>query len=313
MLNNLIVTSDIVLPLFLVMLVGYLCRVGGLISEDTAKGCNKLVFRIFLPLSLCRSIMRVPKGQVLAPGLIGFTVAGVLIVFFIGMLLIPRIEKDNRKRGVMLQGLFRSNYAIFGVPLCEALFPQGDGGVAAMMVAVVIPLFNVLAVVSLETFRGGQFNIKKIALGVVKNPLIWGCLAGYIVMQTGIALPVIVTSTVDKLASVASPLALFVLGASLKPGRIKDNVRQLCVTVTARLVVVPALALGAAYLIGWRGPQFAALLIAFSSPIAVSSFAMAEQMDGDPDLAVQQIVLTTMLSLATIFALVFLCKNMGIF
>ena len=313
MLNNLIVTCNIVLPLFLVMLVGYLCRAGGLVTETVAKGCNKLVFRVFLPLSLCRSIMNVKQGRVLEPGLVAFTMAGVIAVFLLGLLLIPRVESDNRKRGVMLQGLFRSNYAIFGVPLCEALFPQGDGGVAAMMVAVVVPLFNVLAVVSLETFRGGSFDIKKIALGVIKNPLIWGCLAGFIVMKTGLTVPAVLSSTVDKLAAIASPLALFVLGASLRPRKIRDNVRQLLITVIGRLVVVPAVALTAAYLIGWRGPQFAALLIAFSSPIAVSSFAMAEQMDGDPDLAVAQIVLTTVLSLATIFGLVFLCKNLGIF
>ena len=312
MFSNLIVTCNVVLPLFLVMLIGYLARVFGLIDERVAKGCNKLVFRLFLPVSLCRSIMRVSGGAPLSAGLVLFTVGGVFAVFLLGMLLIPRIEKDDRKRGVMVQGLFRSNYAIFGVPLCEALFPQGDGGVSAMMVAVVIPLFNALAVISLETFRGGRFDIKKILLGVVKNPLIWGCAIGFVIMKTGLALPGFIDSTVDKLASIASPLALFVLGASLQPGRIKGNFRQLAVDVSARLVIIPAIMLTAAYFLGWRGPEFAALVIVFSSPIAVSSFAMAEQMDGDPDLAVQQIVLTTVFSSVTIFGIIFLARSLGI-
>ena len=311
--NNLLVTSNIVFPIFLVMLVGFLARRFGLMSEETVKGCNKLVFRIFLPVSLCRSIMRVDAGMDFSGSLPLFAMLGTLAVFAVGMLVIPRFEKENSRRGVLIQGIFRSNYAIFGIPLAEALFPQGDGGVAAMMVVAVIPVFNVLAVVTLEIFRGGSFNIKRIALGVLKNPLIWGCLIGFVVMKTGLRLPAVINSTVDKLAAVASPLALFALGASLKPGKVAGNLKALVAGVGGRLLIVPAVTLTIAYFLGWRGPEFATLMIVFASPTAVSSFTMAEQMGGDPDLAAQQVVLTTVLSSVTIFAMIFLFKTIGIF
>ncbi|MBR3502832.1 MAG: AEC family transporter [Clostridia bacterium] len=310
--NNLLVTSNIVFPIFLVMLIGFLSRRFGLMNEETVKGCNKLVFRVFLPVSLCRSIMRVDSSFSMSGGLPLFAALGTLAVFAVCMLVIPRIEPENSRRGVMIQGIFRSNYAIFGIPLAQALYPQGDGGVAAMMVVAVIPVFNILAVVALEIFRGGKFDLKRIVLGVLKNPLIWGCLIGFVVMKTGLKLPSVINSTVDSLASLASPLALFALGASLKPGKMMGNAKALLVSVGAKLVIVPAAALIIAYAIGWRGPEFATLMIVFGSPTAVSSFTMAEQMGGDGDLAAQQVVLTTVFSAVTIFLMIFLFKTWGI-
>ena len=310
--NNLLVTSNIVFPIFLVMLIGFLARRFGLMNEETVKGCNKLVFRVFLPVSLCRSIMRVSAEMSLSGALPLISSLGTIAVFAVCMLLIPRFEPENSRRGVMIQGIFRSNYAIFGVPLAQALYPQGDGGVAAMMVVAVIPVFNILAVVTLEIFRGGRFDLKRIVIGVLKNPLIWGCLIGFIIMKTGLKLPSVINSTVDSLASLASPLALFTLGASLKPGKVAGNAKALLVSVGAKLVIVPVVMLIIAYALGLRGPEFATLMIVFGSPTAVSSFTMAEQMGGDPDLAAQQVVLTTVFSAVTIFLMVFLFKTWGL-
>ena len=167
--NNLLVTSNIVFPIFLVMLIGFLARHFGLMNEETTKGCNKLVFRVFLPVSLCRSIMRVSAEMSLSGALPLISSLGTIAVFAVCMLLIPRFEPENSRRGVMIQGIFRSNYAIFGVPLAQALYPQGDGGVAAMMVVAVIPVFNILAVVTLEIFRGGRFDLKRIVIKIMKK------------------------------------------------------------------------------------------------------------------------------------------------
>lgn len=309
--NNLLVTTNIVLPIFLVMLIGYIARCIHLIDEATVKGCNKLVFRVFLPVSLARSIMRA-EGS-LGGGLPLFAALGTIATFAVGMLIVPRVVKENSRRGAIIQGLFRSNYAIFGIPLSEALFPQGDGGVAAMMVAAVIPVFNILAVITLEIFRGGRFNLKRIVLGVLKNPLIWGCAIGYLVMKSGLTLPAFVDSTIDKLAAVASPLALFVLGASIKPSRLAGNARALLASVTGRLVLSPLVMLPIAYALGIRGAEFATLMIVFGSPTSVSSFTMAEQMGADADLAAQQVALTTIFSAITMFIMIFVFKTLGIF
>lgn len=311
--NNLLLTVNIVLPIFLVMVVGFVCRRTGLVSAESISAINKLVFRIFLPCSLCKSLMNIDPGSIVNPGVLAFGFAGTIAVFLAAFLIVPRFEKDNTRRGVMIQGIFRSNYAIFGIPICEALFPQGDGGVAAMMVIATVPLFNVLSVISLESFRGGRVNLKKVLSGIAKNPLIWGCVIGYLLMQLSVPIPEFATSALSKLASIASPLALFVLGGSINLQSFKKNIRPVSIVTACRLIIAPLAMLLLAFLLGYRGAEFAVIMIVFGSPCAVSSYTMAAQMDGDAELAAQQIMLTTMLSSFSMFAMIFAFKTLGIF
>ena len=311
--ENLVLTINIILPIFLVMVIGYICKRVGLVSADTISGMNKLVFRLFLPASLCQSVMKADPESMTNPSVLAFGFIGTFAIFLVSMLIIPRIERENPRRGVMIQGIFRSNYAIFGVPLAEALFPAGDGGVAAMMVIATVPLFNVLGVISLEVFRGGHPDLKKILRGIVRNPLIWGCLIGFLLMQMRVTLPQFAASTLSKLAAIASPLALFTLGGSINLQAFRHNARSLAVSVSAKLLVAPLAMLSVAYLCGYRGAEFAVLMIVFGAPCAVNSYTMAAQMDGDAELAAQQVMLSTVLCSATMFAMIFLFKTMGVF
>lgn len=311
--DNLILTVNIVLPIFLVMVVGFFCRRMKLISAENVSAMNKLVFRVFLPCSLCKNLMTVEEGTIVSPGVLAYAFAMTVVIFAIAYLIVPRLERENKRRGVMIQGMFRSNFAIFGIPITEALLDGRSSPVAAMMMIATVPLFNVLAVISLESFRGGRANIKKVLGGIVKNPLIWGCVIGYLLMQFRVPVPEVVTSTVSKLASIASPLALFVLGASINLQSIRSNVRSLAVSVGGKLLLAPLLVLVGAYLLGFRGEEFAVLMIVFGAPCAVSSYTMAAQMDGDAELAAQQVMLSTMLSSLTMFVMIFAFKTIGIF
>jgi len=311
--QNLIVTINMVMPVFLVMVVGYICRSMKMVSAENVSAMNKLVFKLFLPISLAKSLMTLDPAADINYSVMLYCMAGVAATFILSIIIVPRLIKGNRQRGTVIQALFRSNYAILGIPLIESLFPQSDNGVSAMMVMVTVPLFNVLAVITLETFRGGSFNIKKILLGILKNPLIWGCVIGFAVFKSGVAMPELVMSTVSKLASIASPLALFALGATIDLKKLKGNLKLLIPTVSARLVVIPGILLLIAYLLGYRGPEFAALMIAFGAPCAVSSYTMAEQMGADGDLAAQLVMLTTVLSIFSIFCIVLTCKTINIF
>ena len=310
---NFILTCNMVIPVFLVMVVGYVCRQLKMVSAENVSAMNKLVFKIFLPVSLAKSLMTLDPNADISYSVMLYCALGVIATFILAILIVPRCVKGNPQRGAMIQALFRSNYAILGIPLIESLFPAGDGGVSAMMVMITVPLFNVLAVVTLETYRGGKFNLLKILKGILKNPLIWGCVIGFIIFKCEIKLPELVSSTVSKLASVASPLALFSLGATIDLKKFSGNMKLLIPTVAGRLVIVPGVLLFIAYLIGYRGPEFAALMIAFGSPCAVSSYTMAAQMDSDGELAAQLVMMTTVLSILSIFLMVLLFTGVGVF
>lgn len=310
---NLILTANTVLPVFLVMVTGFICRELKLVKPDTVKAMNKLVFQLFLPISLAKSLMTIDPDTNVNYSVMLYCAAGILATFIAGMLLVPRFVADNRRRGAIVQGLYRSNYAILGIPLIESLFPGGDNGVSAMVALITVPLFNMLAVITLETFRGGKFSLSKILLGIIKNPLILGCAAGFLIGKLPFTMPEFLMSTISKLGSVASPLALFSLGATIDLKKIGGNVKALLISVSSRLIIVPGILLVLAYLLGYRGAEFAALMIAFGSPCAVSSYTMAAQMDSDEELAAQMVMLTTVFSVFTIFIMVLIFQSVGIF
>ncbi|MBE5808264.1 MAG: AEC family transporter [Clostridiales bacterium] len=309
----LLLTVNIVLPLFLMMATGYAFRRAGLVDARLIKGMNKLVFQLFLPLSLMQSLLRVQPDSVASPKVLLYGLFGTIAVAAVSAAVVPRFVSENARRGVIIQGLFRSNYAIFGIPLSEAIFPQGDGGVAAMMVMATIPIYNILGVIVLETYRGGRVDVLKILKGILKNPLLWGCVAGFTLMECRVTLPSSLTSVITKFGQVASPLALFCLGGTIDIKALGRNRRSLTFMSFMRLIGVPAVMLAVAYAMGFRGVEFAVLMIAFGSPCAVSSYTMAAQMDGDAELAGQQVMITTVLSSLSMFLMIYLFKGVGIF
>ena len=183
--DSLILSLEIVLPLFLLMALGYVIKLTGMMNETSVKQVNKVIFKIFLPLLVFCNIYNTEIAESFNSQLLLYAVAGVLIQFVLSLCLVVLLEKDNSRRGVMLQGMFRSNFVLFGIPISTALFGDTAAGLASILIAVIIPLYNVLAVISLELFNGKRPNIGKILLGIVTNPLIIGSVLGvlFVVFQ----------------------------------------------------------------------------------------------------------------------------------
>lgn len=309
--ENLILSIEIVLPLFLVMMVGYACKYFKLIDEPLAKKMNGLVFRVFLPVMLCENIYKSSLDSLLNPGVFVFAGVGIVLMFLLLLFVIPKIEKDRRACGAMIQACFRSNYAYFGIPMVQAILPDSDTSLASLMVVVVVPMFNVLAVIVLEMFRGGKANVGQILKKIVTNPLIIGSLAGLVILLTGIKVPAILQRPINDLSKVATPMALFLLGASVDFSKAGAHVRQLSICVLCKLALFPLIAVSIAAMLGMRGVELACMLLAFGSPTAVNSAVMAQQMGSDGDLATEAVVFTTAFSAFTMFLFVFAFKTLG--
>ncbi len=237
------------------------------------------------------------------------------MTFAVGYFAVLISTKDNAKRGVMLQGFFRSNFAILGIPLVGYICGEGSGGLASMMVAVVMPLFNVLSVAALECFRTGdsKLNFLRLLKGIVTNPLIIGCLVGIVFFMTGIRLPGILEKSVKDVSSVATPLAIIVLGSEFEFSAVKGCLKELVIAVGTKLILVPLIMLTVAVKLGFSGEALACILVIFAAPVAVSSFSMAQQMDGDEQLAAQLVVMSSALCLITLFVWIFSLGYLNLF
>ena len=248
------------------------------------------------------------------PKLMIFGACGVLVVFTLLMILIPRIEPDNKRRGVIVQAIFRSNFVIMGVPIVANIFGDANIAVSTMMIAVIVPMYNILAVFALETFRNGKFALVPMIKDIFKNPMIIGGMTGAILLLLGVEVPKPILKPIGQISAATTPVALIILGASFKLGSTHEHRKQLLGAIFGRLILVPAIMLfTAAYVFDFRGVEFVTLIAIFAAPCAVVSFAMAQQMGGDADLAGNCVVFTSALSCFTIFCWILLFKTLGIF
>lgn len=310
--ENLILSFNVVLPLFLSIALGYALRCLHMMDEATQKSMNKLCFKVFLPIYVFNNIYTTNMALAFNPGLVALAVGGVLGVFVFLMVFIPRIEPDNAKRGVMVQAIFRSNFVLFGLPVAVSLCGESNIGPTSLLIGFVVPMFNILAVVCLESFRGGKPDFRKILSGIARNPLIIASVLGIIMNLAGIPLPAAVKKSITDLGKIATPLSLVVLGAGFQFRKIQGYVRQLIICISGKLIVSPLLMVALAALLGFRNEMLVPVLALFGSPIAVSSYTMAEQMDGDGTLAASLVVLTTAFSIFTMFLFIFGLKQLGL-
>ena len=306
-------SANAVLPVFLMMAAGYLARCLGVLERGDVGKMNRVAFRVFLPCLLFYNVYRSDLSSAVNGTLIAYAVLGVLTVFAAAYIVVLRLEPLNERRGVVMQGIFRSNYVILGLPIAQALLGDHELGPVSVLIAIVVPLFNVLAVFVLERFRGGNVKPGEIAVQVLKNPLVVSSALGIAVLLLGIRLPPILEKTVSGLGTIATPLQLFLLGAFFRFEGLGRYARALTAVTTVKLVVTPAIFLSLAAVLGFRGVEFVALLGIFASPTAVNSFTMAQQMGGDAELAGDIVVSTSVFSALTMFGWIFLFKTLGIF
>ena len=312
--ENLMLSANAVLPMFMLLAAGFLSQKAGVLTREDVPRFNKVAFRIFLPCLLFYNIYCSDLSAAVKPGLIIYAVCGVLLVFAAAYLSVQHLVRREDWKGVIAQGIFRSNFVIMGIPIAQALVGADQLGAVTVLIAVVVPLFNFLSVYVLERFRGGNVNVRKVLLEVAKNPLIISSLLGILCQLLGIRLPHLLEQTVSSLSVIASPLQLFLLGAFFRFPGLGRYLKPLTAVTTVKLFVTPALLLGTAALLGIRGGDFVGLIGIFASPTAVNSFTMVQQMDcGDAELAGDIVVMTSAVSILSFFLWILIFKNFGIF
>ena len=310
--ENLIIAFNVVLPLMLCIMLGYFLNRIGMIGEALRKGMNSLCFKVFLPFYLFQSIYTTDVSASFNGTLMIFCCVAMTAWFALLMYLIPKVEKENPRRGVLIQAMFRSNFALFGLPMAESLCGAERMGPTSLLIGVCVPLVNILAVITLESFRGGKPSIRKMLLGITKNPLIIASVLGVVFNLLDIPLPSAVQKTITDLGRVATPLSLVALGASFTFASVAGYRMQLALGVSGKLVICPLIMMTLGVLLGLRAEMLVPVLIFFGAPTAVSSFPMAQQMDGDGELAASLVVFTSALSILTIFLWVFVLKTIGL-
>ena len=309
--GSFVVCINAVLPIFLLMAAGYAARCFHLLDRADVEKINRIVFRAFMPVMVFYNLYSSDLSSAMRGSLLGYAVIGVFAEYLLSLGYALLFVKEHSRRGVVIQGLYRSNFVIIGLPIAESLV-GGDLGPVAMLLAVVIPIFNILAVITLAVFNGKKPGLKEVVLDILENPLIIGSVAGIAALLAGLRLPAPLEKVVSQMSGATSPVLLFLLGAFFQFKGMRSHMRELAAVCAGRLVVFPALFLGLAVAIGFHGVELVSLTGVFASSTAIASFTMAQQMDGDAELAGDIVVWTSALCSFTLFGWSLLFKLMGL-
>ena len=336
--DTLLFALNAILPIILLILLGYLLKRKNFLDEGWFKKGNKLIFRVCLPCMLFINVYNIESFTDINWSVVIYSEIAILIVFFLGLLTVKLTVPDNRQKGVVLQCVFRSNFAIIGLTLAESLGGVTGRGIAAVLSAFSIPTFNILAVISLTMFlegEGGQkANLKEVLVKIAKNPLIIGVVCGLIVLGIRSFIPVnadgnpvfslsgslpFLYEALNNLAKICSPLALVILGGLFDFSAVRGLLKEILIGTVARVVVVPLTVIGLAVILSahtdllhFDATVYPALVALFGSPVAVASAIMAQEMDNDGVLAGQLVVWTSIASIFTIFLSILSLRTLGL-
>lgn len=312
--ENLIFSLNATIPVFLLMVLGYILKLFKLVDEPFVKTLNAFNFKITLPVLLFRDIAESDFYSV-------WDTSYVLYCFFVTLFCIVVIwlftglfYKNKAHTGEFVQASFRGSAAVLGVAFIQNIY--GNSGMAPLMIIGTVPLYN-MAAVTILSFTGpgagglSRASFKKSIRGIVTNPIIIGIILGMIISMSGFRLPVILAKSIDSVSSLATPLALIGLGAGFEGRKALREIKPTIICTVVKLLVQPLLFLPLAAYMGFRDEKMVALLIMLGAPTTVSCYIMAKNMGHEGTLTSSVVVATTFLSSVTITFWLFILRSFG--
>jgi len=290
-----------VFPFLAYVVFGMLLRRLHLVDEPFLLKLNRLLFKAFFPILMFKNMISIEGSISIDPRMLLVAVPGMLLLIFVLMKAVPHFTADDSRRSVIVQGIFRGNFALLGVPLMTSVYGDAGTAMATQLLLIAIPMYNIMAVVVLSAFSGEKVSLKKILWDIITNPLLNGIALGLFCKLLGFTLPALLDTPVSALANLTTPMGICVLGARLTLGGVAGDKKAIAGVSVMKLIAVPALVTIACAALGLRGREWFGLFVYFGAPTAVSSVSMAESMGGDGQLASEIVVLTTAASIVTIF------------
>lgn len=317
MLDNFIYSVNVILPVFIIVILGFVLGRTKFIGETFVDPCEKVVFKVALPVMLFLEVAgaeKITKGDF---ELIIFCICSVTAVFVLVSLgAVLFVKKEFR--GAFVQGAARSNFAILGIPLSISMFGDAGGKSIALVMPFVIIMFNAYSVIILSVFSNGEKKasiketLKKLLINIVTNPLIISVFLALPVMYFEIDLPTFADRSLEYISAMTTPLSLICLGANFRLSAIKGRAGAAAAATALKLIVLPLGAVVVAALLGFRNEALGTIFVLFGAPSSVSSYIMARNMNNDSDLAAQILLFSTMLCLFTVFGGVFVLKTLSL-
>lgn len=313
--ENFIYSINVTMPIFLVMVIGYILKQIGMLNDNFVTVANKFNFKVTLPFMLFKDIAGVDIKQVFDIKYVLFCAIVSTICFWTVWGVAKLLVRDKTIRGAFVQSSFRGSAAVMGLAFIQNIY--GASAMGPLMIVSAVPLYNIFSVIVL-TFEANdnmgidkKEKIKQAGINICKNPIILSILAGLIAALLGIHFPTLVDKTISNVAQMATPLALITIGAGFEGRKALEKIAPTMVASTIKLVLQPLVFLPVAAWMGFTGEKMIAILIMLASPTTPSCYIMAKSMNNDEVLTASVIVTTTLMAAFTLTGWIFLLKTLG--
>lgn len=313
--ENFIYSINVTMPIFLVMVIGYILKQIGMLNDNFVTVANKFNFKVTLPFMLFKDIAGIDIKAVFDIKYVLFCAIVSTICFWVVWGTAKLLVRDKTIRGAFVQSSFRGSAAVMGLAFIQNIY--GSSAMGPLMIVSAVPLYNIFSVIVL-TFEANdstgidkKAKIRQAGINICKNPIILSILAGLIVGLLGIQFPTLVNKTVSNVAQMATPLALITIGAGFEGRKALAKIAPTMASSMIKLVLQPLVFLPVAAWMGFSGEKMIAILIMLASPTTPSCYIMAKSMNNDEVLTASVIVTTTLMAAFTLTGWIFLLKTLG--
>lgn len=314
--ENLVFSLNATMPIFILMVLGYVLKLIGWMDEAFATKLNSFVFKVALPLLVFEDLATVDFREAWNGKFVLFcfvaTVISILISFLLSLLL-----KNKGEQGEFIQASYRSSAAILGLAFIQNIY--GSAGLGPLMIIGSVPLYNICAVVVLSVFspenRGKKIDgelLKKTLLGIIKNPIILGIIVGLLWSALSVPIPKIMLSTVSKVGGMSTPLGLIAMGACFDFKKALASGKAALLASFIKLVGYGLIFVPIAISMGYREQELVAILVMLCSATTISCYVMAKNMGHEGTLTSATVMLTTLLAAFTLTGWLYILKTIGV-
>ena len=323
--ENLLFSLNVTLPIFLLMVLGYVFNKLGIIDEKAASWMNKFVFKIALPVLVFKDLASQDFAGTWDGKFVLFCFFVTAVSIAVISLISGFIVKERSKRGEFIQGAYRSSAALLGIAFIHNIYGEMSSGMGPLMILGSVPLYNIFAVIILmvtaeetddneknEQAKDKKQLIKSTLVGIIKNPIIIGIMIGMIWSIVHIPQPKIFASLVDNLARLATPLGLMAMGAAFDVKKALNEMKPAFIASFIKLFVLVMIFMPIAVKLGFSGEQLIAILVMLGSATTVSCYIMAKSMGHEGTLSSSIVMLTTFGCSFSLTFWLFILKSLGL-
>lgn len=306
------IALNAVFPFLCYILFGYGINLTGLTNETFLKKLNQMVFKAFFPIMMFYNLYTKDDSIEVSAKLIAFSVLSLTAVLLLAIILVPKFVGERKKQGTIIQAIYRSNTVLFAIPLMNSIYGKAGTAFATVLIAIMVPIYNVIAVLVLEYYGsdGKNTDFVHILKSIATNPIIDGALVGILFHSLKIPLPEQLLGPVSEFAAMTTPLALFILGGTLKFKSLFGHLKYIIPSMIIKLFIIPFIIIIISTMLGLSHSETFVMFCLYGTPVAASSYTMAESMGCDGPLAGEFVVFSTTISVLTIFTWIFILNQL---